>query len=331
MTAATLSIPRRRVLRALGAAPLAFPFVSRRAVAADKLKIGVFPSSSSLPVHVAIERGYFREAGIEIETVPMNTHPLQVQALVAGDIDGTANLVSLELANINQRRPNTGVFISLNGQNAQYITEQFVVKTGNAAASLKDLKGAKIVCAPGPANLGAAKAVLKAVGLEEGRDYTMTEQQLGVHLGALQAGTFDAAYTLEPIATMMIRQGVARRLEAGVISTYLLGRKEAQAFAAGGTLSGKLVAEKPQIATRYASAWAKAVKDVMTDPKAREYLAKLNVAPDLMPIVPIAKLTMVKDLSPADIADFQKFVNIGIEQGVVKGAIDVKTFLKTFG
>jgi NitT/TauT family transport system substrate-binding protein len=205
--------------------------------AQEKLKIGVFPSSSSLPVYVAIERGYFKEVGIEVEIVPMNTHPLQVQALVAGDIDGTANLVSLEVANINQRRPNTAVFLSLNGQNSQFITEQFVVRTGSTAASLKDLKGAKILSAPGPANMGAAKAVLKAVGLEEGRDYTITEQAMGVHLGALQAGTFDAAYTLEPIATMMIRQNVARRLEAGVIATYLLGRKDAQAFAAGATLS----------------------------------------------------------------------------------------------
>lgn len=298
--------------------------------AQDKVKIGVFPTSSSLPLFVAMERGYFKDAGIEIEIVPMNSHPLQVQALVAGDIDGTANLVSLELANINQRRPNTAVFISLNGQNAQYITEQFVVRAGSTAKTLKDLKGAKILSAPGPANLGAAKAVLKTVGLEEGRDYTMTEQPMGVHLGALQAGTFDAGYTLEPVATMMIRQGVARRLEAGVISTYLLGRTDAQAFAAGGTLAGKLITERPQVAARYAQAWAKAVKDVMTDPKAREYLSKVNVAPELIPVIPLAKLTMVKDLNAGEIADFQKFVNIGIEQGIVKGAIDVKTFIKSY-
>jgi NitT/TauT family transport system substrate-binding protein len=326
------SMVRRSLAGLLVAAPLliAAAFHATPVLAQDKLKIGVFPSSSSLPIFVGIERGYFKEAGIEIETVPMNTHPLQVQALVAGDIDGTANLVSLELANINQRRPNTAVFISLNGQNAQYITEQFVVRSASGAKSLKDLKGAKILSAPGPANLGAAKAVLKTVGLEEGRDYTITEQQMGVHLGALQAGTFDAGYTLEPVATMMIKQGVARRLEAGVIATHLLGRVDAQAFAAGGTLSGKLVSEKPQVAARYAQAWGRAVKDVMTDPKAREYLAKLNVAPDLIPIIPLAKLTMVKDLTATDYSDFQKFVNIGIEQGVVKGAIDVKSFLKSY-
>ena len=304
--------------------------LSTLAHADDKLKIAVFPSSSSLPIYVGIERGFFKEVGIEVEIVPMNTHPLQVQALVAGDIDGSANLVTLEGANINQRRPNTAVYLSLNGQNAQYITEQFVVKPGSTAKTLKDLKGAKIFCAPGPANLGAAKAILKTVGLEENKDYTMTEQGMGVHIGAIQGANFDAGYTLEPLGTMMIKQGVAKRLEGGVIATHLLGSVSAQAYAAGGLLSGKVVSEKPELAARYAKAWAKSVQVALSDPKAREYLTKFNVPADLVQSVPLAKFTMIKDLSARDLADFQKFVDLGVEFGVVKGAVDVKSMIKAF-
>jgi len=304
--------------------------LSTLAHADDKLKIAVFPSSSSLPIYVGIERGFFKEVGIEVEIVPMNTHPLQVQALVAGDIDGSANLVTLEGANINQRRPNTAVYLSLNGQNAQYITEQFVVKPGSTAKTLKDLKGARIFCAPGPANLGAAKAILKTVGLEENKDYTMTEQGMGVHIGAIQGANFDAGYTLEPLGTMMIKQGVAKRLEGGVIATHLLGSVSAQAYAAGGLLSGKVVSEKPELAARYAKAWAKSVQVALSDPKAREYLTKFNVPADLVQSVPLAKFTMIKDLSARDLADFQKFVDLGVEFGVVKGAVDVKSMIKAF-
>jgi NitT/TauT family transport system substrate-binding protein len=178
--------------------------MSTSALAADKLKIAVFPSSSALPYFVALERGYFKDVGIEPEAVNFNAHPLIVQALVSGDVDGASNLVTLEGANINQRRPNTLAYIALNGQSSRNIVEQFVVRNGHPAQSLKDLKGAKILSAPGPSNLGAAKAVLKAVGLEEGRDYTIQEQAMGVHIGAIQAGTFDAGYTLEPLASMMI-------------------------------------------------------------------------------------------------------------------------------
>ena len=84
--------------------------------------------------------------------------------------------------------------------------------------------------APGPANVTMAKAALAAAGLKEG-EYTLDQLDMAQHVNVMQAGTFDAGYTLEPIASVAIKQGVARRLEAGVISTYLLGRKDALAFA----------------------------------------------------------------------------------------------------
>jgi len=40
---------------------------SGRAAAQDKVSVGVFPVSSSLPYFVALERGFFREQGIEPE------------------------------------------------------------------------------------------------------------------------------------------------------------------------------------------------------------------------------------------------------------------------
>jgi NitT/TauT family transport system substrate-binding protein len=221
------------------------------------------------------------------------------------------------------------MYLSINGQNDQYKMEQFIVKKGSTAKTIKDLKGAKILSAPGPANVSAAKAVLKANGLEEGRDYTIQEQQMGVHVGALAAGTFDAGYTLEPVATIAQKQGVAQLLEAGVISTHLLGRKDALAFAAGGAVTSKFIADRPAVAARFATAWAKAVRDANTDPKVRELLVKhMNTSAELAPTVPLVKFVMTKDLRPVDYADFQKFVDLAVESGVIKDKIDVKTFLK---
>jgi NitT/TauT family transport system substrate-binding protein len=51
----------------------------------------------------------------------------------------------------------------------------------------------------------------------------------------MTAGTFDGEYTLEPNASMMIKAGVARSLEAGVISKYILGNESANAYALGRT------------------------------------------------------------------------------------------------
>lgn len=319
----------RLAARATAALALALPLAGV-AHAADKIKFGVFPSSAALPFYIAQNRGWFKEAGLEVEEVPMTSHPLTVQALVSANIDGAANLVTLEGANMESRRPGTLKYISLNGQNSQHVIEQFVVKASSPAKSLKDFRnGFKLFSAPGPANIGAARAVLKKVGLVEGKDFTIQEQQIGVHVGALQSGNFDGGYTLEPSATIMVAQGVGRRVETGVIATYLLGRKEASAFAAGAVLSDKFIAERPDVAKRFAAVWARGVKAAQTDTSTRGYLIQgMKVPPELAATVPLPRIVMTGDLSPADVADFQKFLDIGTELGVIKDRIDGKAVVK---
>jgi NitT/TauT family transport system substrate-binding protein len=201
---------------------------------------------------------------------------------------------------------------------------------GHPAQSIRDLKGARILSAPGPANISAARAVLAANGLQEGRDFTIQEQQMGVHVGALQAGTFDAAYTLEPVATIAERAGAARRLEAGVIATHLLGRVDAQAWAAGAALTGRFLAEKPAAAQRFANAWGKACELIRQEPAAvRPLLVQhMQTSAELAPTIPLVNFRMVKELGAEDIADFQKFVDLAVQQGVVRDRIEVRSFLR---
>src|SRR5258706_2949189 len=133
--------------------------------AQDKVRVATFLASSAMPYYIALERGYFKDAGIEVETLPMASHPFIVQAMVKGDIEAASNLVTLEGANINQRRPGTLAYVSVNGQNHIYIQEQFLVRKGHPAQTLKDLKGTKLLSPPGPGNIGAAPAIRKPVGL----------------------------------------------------------------------------------------------------------------------------------------------------------------------
>lgn len=320
-------IQRRATVLALAAAALALPLAAQ---AADRLKIGVFPSSAALPFYIAQNRGWFKEAGLDVEEVPMTSHPLTVQALISGGIDGAANLVTLEGANMESRRPGTLKYISLNGQNSQHVIEQFVVKAGSPAKSLADFRnGFKLFSAPGPANIGAARAVLRKVGLVEGRDFTIQEQQIGVHLGALQSGNFDGGYTLEPAATVMVAQKIGRRVETGVIATHLLGRKEASAFAAGAVLSDRLIAERPDVARRFAAVWARGIQAAQSDSSTRGYLVQgMKVPPELAATVPLPRIVPAGAMTPADVADFQKFLDIGQELGVVKERVDGRALVK---
>lgn len=315
--------------RAILLGSLAAPFVIGAARAADAVKVATFDAASTLPYFVAVTHGFFADAGIAPQGFPLQTHPLIVQALVAGDAEACTNLVTLEAANINVRRPNTVLFFSVNGQNAEHRMEQFVVRPQSSAQRLQDLRGARILSAPGPGNMAAARGVLAAVGLQEGRDYTLVEQPMGMHVGAMQSGQFDAAYTLEPVATIGERAGAMKRLEAGVIATHMIGRTEAKAFASGAGFSGRFLDGKPDVAKRFAEAWTRAVHAIRSDPTTREVLVShLNTPAELAPVLPLQAFTPVREMTAADRADMQRFVDLAVQQGVVRGPIDVGSFLR---
>ena len=119
--------------------------------------------------------------------------------------------------------------------------------------------------APGPANLNTAKGILAKVGLKDG-DYTIDQLDMGQHVNAMKAGTFDGGYTLEPNASMMSKLGVAKTLEAGVIAKYILGDPKADAFAAGCAITTDFINKRPDVAKRFAAAWAKAIDFINKNP-----------------------------------------------------------------
>jgi NitT/TauT family transport system substrate-binding protein len=300
--------------------------------AADQVKVGVFPVSATLPFFVALDRGYFAEQGIEPVPTRMASSTLIIQAFLAGELETAAALVTSEAFNVNLITPNPILYISVNGQNAQNRQEVFVVRRGLDVTSIRDLKGkaTKIMSASGPANVAFAKAVLKANGLEEGKDYTMTDLALNMHVGAMQAGTFDAGYTLEPAGTILKTSGGATELESGVLATYILGRKDALAFAAGGAMTSKFVKERPDVARRYAIAWRKAIETIAKDPTTREHL-KVNtfVPPELAMQVGLPAFVMVDQMTDQNRVDFQKYMDFAHDGGFLKEKVDVTKYLIT--
>lgn len=301
------------------------------AAAQDKVRVGVFPVASTLPLFVAIERGFFKEANIEVETTRLIGGPPNVAAMITNQIDAAAVLVTIEGMNANLKKPDVAMYISLNSQNKTYQMEQFVVRKGFEAKSLKDLKGAKIMSAPGPANVTMAKAALAAAGLKEG-DYTIDQLDMGQHVNAMTAGTFDAGYTLEPNASTMRKMGVASTLEAGVIAHYILGDPEADAYVGGCALTSEFIKTKPDVAKRFTAAWAKAVDFITKNPQqARQYLLKNTFTPaDVVDTVPMIKYVMAKDLTAKDKAAYQKFIDFSVTTGTLPEKVDVAKYLQTF-
>jgi NitT/TauT family transport system substrate-binding protein len=320
---------RRSILNLVLALPLTLTAFT--ASAADLVRVGVFPVSSALPYFVARERGYFEKHGIVTEEVRLMGGPAIVGALITNQIDAASNLVTIEGMNANLMRSGLANFIAVNAQNKTFQMEQFVARKGLDVKSMEGLSGKgmlRVMSAPGPANMSAAKAVLEAVGLREGTDYTMTELAMNLHVEAMQAGTFDLGYTLEPTGTVMLNAGAAELLETGVIATHVLGREDAKAFAAGAALTQTFLDEKPEVAARFAAAWRMALADIEADPSTRELLKGNTFTPeDIAMTMPMPQFLMTDQMSEQDREDFVALIDFAVEAGVLEREIDTLSYL----
>jgi len=251
--------------------------------------------------------------------------------MMTNQIEVSAVLVTLEGLNADVKKPGVAMYIALNSQTKVYKMEQFVVRNGFKAETIADLKGAKLMSAPGPANLNTAKAILAKNGLKDG-DYTIDQLDMGQHVNAMTAGTFDGGYTLEPNASMMIKAGIAHTIEAGVISKYILGDENADAYAAGCAMTSDFIHRRPEVAKRFAAAWAKAIDFIKQHPdEARKYLLKNTYTPDnVVDMVAMLGYVMVGDMTPQQKAELQKFADFGHSIGVVPEKIDVSNVLQKF-
>jgi NitT/TauT family transport system substrate-binding protein len=305
--------------------------VGQPAAAQDKVKVGVFPTASSVPYFAAIERGFFKEQGIEPEMIRLIGGPPNIAAMISNQIEAAIVLVTIEGMNANLKKPGVAMYIGVHSQNKIYQMEQFVVRRGYAAESLKDLKGARIMSAPGPANVVAAKAVLAKVGLNE-RDYTIDQLDMAQHVNAMTSGTFDAGYTLEPQASTMRKLGVARTLEAGVITKYILGDENGNAFAAGCAITSDFIRTRPDVARRFAAVWKKAIEFVNENPReARKYLAKNTLTPeDVVDTVPMVRYFMAGELTDKHKAEFQKFIDFSTAVGTLPEKVDITKYLQIY-
>ena len=110
--------------------------VGIRAAAVDTVRVGVNPVSASLPLYVGIGKGFFKDLGIDIETTKLVGGPANVAALISNQIDAAANMVTIEEINADIKKPGSAMYIAIDSQNAKYVMEQYVARTGMRPASI---------------------------------------------------------------------------------------------------------------------------------------------------------------------------------------------------
>lgn len=319
---------RRRLLAgsAAAAATLALPALVR-AQAGPKIRIGYWPVAAGLPFFAAVEKGYFKEAGLEVEAQKYAGAQQVMEAMLAGRCDGSSNGTGSGNLGVGEiASPGLFKIIATNPSNAKYVLDQFLVPKDSPVKTLADLKGKRVASGPGIQNKTLALTVLERAGAA---GTSVTELPIGQHVAALAAGQVDAVYTLEPTGTVGRLNGTTRVLEAGVIAKYILGDALAPWHGGSAALTTEFIKKYPAETRKYIAAYAKGIELVRNQPaEARQYLKGYTaIEGPLTGEVPLASYMLYNEFKPADVAAFQKFFDLFTEKGVFEKKLDVASLL----
>ena len=317
---------RRRQILATAALGLAAPALVR-AQASPKIRIGYWPVAAGLPFFAAVEKGYFKEAGLDVEPLKFAGAQQVMEAMLAGRSDGSSNGTGSGNLGVGElASPGLFKIIATNPSNAKYVLDEFLVPKESPVKSIAELKGKRVASGPGIQNKTLAMVVLERA---RATGATVMELPIGQHVAALAAGQVDAVYTLEPTGTVGRLNGTTRMLEAGVIAKYILGDALAPWHGGSATLTTEFIKKYPAEAKKYIAAYARGIELVRSKPdEARQYLKGYTaIEGPLTGEVPLASYMLYNEFKPADIAAFQKFFDLFTEKGVFDKKLDVAAML----
>ena len=294
---------------------------------APKIRIGYWPVAAGLPFFAAIEKGYFKEAGLEVEALKFAGAQQVMEAMLSGRSDGSSNGTgSANLAIGEIAQPGLFKIFATNPSNAKYVLEEFLVPKDSPVKTMAELKGKRVASGPGIQNVTLAKTMLEKAGAGV---MSVTELPIGQHVAALAAGQIDAAYTLEPTGTIGRLNGTTRVLEAGVVARYILGDPMAPWHGGSASLTSEFIKKYPTEAKKFIAAYARGIELVRTKPdEARQFMKGYTaIEGALANEVPLASYMLYNEFKASDVAYFQKFYDLFSDKGIFEKKVLVEPLL----
>jgi NitT/TauT family transport system substrate-binding protein len=239
-------------LAVIALAAAAVPAAAQRG---EKVVVAHVPLINFATLYVGIERGYFREQGIEIELQRVASGTEALVFLAQDRLDVGAIGLSASIFNAFNRKLELRIVASTSvwGQRhgTRILTRLDLFDSGEVR-SVRDLRGRRVAIAGGA---GATGHYLFLVGARRGgigpRDFELINLPNPDHGPALRAGRVDASLTGSPFSSAALAQFQARPL----LENFAPGNAST-VFA----YSGGFMRQRADVATRFLMALMKAAR-----------------------------------------------------------------------
>ena len=205
--------PCRVLVLVVVAALLLGSMLGSAAAEGTRVKVGVLKLSSSAPIFLGVERGTFREFGIEPELVYFQAAQPVAVAIAAGEIEVGATGLTAGLYNVVAGGQRIWVVADKGREWPGHPLTALLVQRDGPVRSVRDLKGRKV----GITQLGSTFHYMLGNLLEqEGLSLTDVAaaplRTLGAMAEALQARRVDAILIPQPFAGTAVDNGFGRIL-----------------------------------------------------------------------------------------------------------------------
>jgi NitT/TauT family transport system substrate-binding protein len=229
---------------------------------ANKIRVGYVGITCEAPIFSAVEKGFFREEGLEVELVKCDWKNYK-DVLALGGYDITHHLIMYFLKPLEQ-----GLDVKFTGGIHRGCLRVQAAVNG-PIRSIADLKGKRIgVPGMGTPPFIFANRVLGANGIDPSREITWLVFPAGELGLALSKGEVDAIADSEPIGSMLAAQGKVKN-----IADQALDMPYADEYCCAVIVNGKFLKRNPKACAAATRALLKAAKWVETNPKAAAELS----------------------------------------------------------
>jgi NitT/TauT family transport system substrate-binding protein len=293
----------------------------------SKIKIGYVSVAQSLPLYVAQEKGYLKDAGLDAELVKFEAPNLFVDAMVSGQIDASANSLATGIMSIVETK-NPGKFkiVGTNYTSPDHAGDVVVIPTDFAATTFADLKGKTCGTLAGPQFKTIFTKLSKDAGLKaslSGTDGDIFYKELPVTelVTGLASKGIDCIVGLEPAGTVAAAKNVGKLLGTSPIAQAMGGR-----FYGGiSAVNSDFATKNPASTKKFIEAIDRATKEIQANEKdSRQYLAKyLNITEPLISNIKLPYFVGSKDIGSEDFKYIDNFLSNFEEQGVYKTKPDM--------
>jgi NitT/TauT family transport system substrate-binding protein len=276
----------------------------------QSLRIAVLPILDVLPLHVALQNGYFAQFGVDVELVPVKSAQERDTLMQTRQIDGMlTDLLSPVL--FNQDEPQIMVVRTARKVYPGSPLFRLLAEPGSDMSTPMDLAGVEIGIAQNTVIEYLTERMLENAGLSPSEIAGQEISAIPVRFELLVNGEIQAATLPDPLASGAIAAGAVEIVDDTTVPEL---SQSILAFSIGA------LEAKPEAVRRFLNAWETAITELNTNPKDyRDILVEEGRVPEsvqdtfLMPPFPESSVPSSEQL--ADVVQW------ALQKGLIKNAV----------